>query len=465
MSSVAALALEACELVDLKDRRRTARLRQLVSDMANHPDSSLPQTCEGWAGTLAAYRFLDNDHVTPEDIADGLCAGTATKLDGRRRILAIDDTTSLDFTTHPATAGLGHLEHPSHVGLLVHTTMAVSLEGVPLGILGQDSWARDPETKGQKQQRKQRPFEEKESAKWVRSERRWIQALRRDLELLDIKDAEADIYDVMAEPRRPGHYLLVRVAQAQRCVTAETRYLARTVEQFEVAGGMILNLQRADDQPARRATLEVRFGPVVVLPPQARASERLAPLPLWAVLATEVGAPKGVKPLRWLLLTDEPLESLADAVQRVEWYHVRWLIERLHYVLKSGQQVEQLQLATAERLRRAVAVKTCVACAVLWLCYEARVHPDEPVTRLLADHEWRLLYARVTKQPPPTEPPTLREAVILLARLGGFLARRRDGMPGVKCLWRGVVAFYWLMEGHDTTRFLDVLDSEASRCV
>lgn len=155
--------------------------------------------------------------------------------------------------------------------------------------------------------------------------------------------------------------------------------------------------------------------------------------------------------MSWLLLTTLPVTSFEDVVQCLRWYSYRWLIERYHYVLKSGCRIEQLQLETAERIHRALATYTIVAWRLLWITYLARYHPDAPADTVLETHEWQALYCTIhhTALPPPS-PPSVHTCVRWIAQLGGFLARRRDGEPGVKTIWQGLrrlhdIAQTWLL--------------------
>jgi hypothetical protein len=150
-----------------------------------------------------------------------------------------------------------------------------------------------------------------------------------------------------------------------------------------------------------------------------------------------------------LLLTTLTVNSFEDAVRCIRWYTYRWLIERYHYVLKSGCRIEQLQLETADRIKKALATYAIVAWRLLWLIYSSREHPDIPCAPVLEIHEWQSLYCHVhATSIPPTTPPSLQQAVLWIAKLGGFLARQHDGNPGVKTIWRGWqrlhdIAFTW----------------------
>jgi Transposase Tn5 dimerisation domain len=169
-----------------------------------------------------------------------------------------------------------------------------------------------------------------------------------------------------------------------------------------------------------------------------RIGDRLPDLPVTAVLAEESSPPGGQEPIRWRLLTTLAVTTLADAKKLVLWYSRRWLIERYHYVLKSGCRVERLQLEDASRLRRALATYAVVAWRLLWLTCRARRDPEGACDAATLGKSWRILHRAVERSEPPETAPGLRVAVRQLARLGGFLGRTRDGEPGVTTLWRGL---------------------------
>ena len=184
----------------------------------------------------------------------------------------------------------------------------------------------------------------------------------------------------------------------------------------------------------------VRYASVTLQPPRHhRGRTTLAPLQLQVILAEEEDAPAGSKPVCWLLLTSLLVDSLEDALCYVRWYSYRWLIERYHFTLKSGCRLEDLQLEHAARIQRALATYLVVAWRLLWLTYQARRQPDQPCSDVLETHEWQALHCTIHQTPvPPSVPPTLRQAVHWIARLGGFLDRRSDGEPGVKTIWLGL---------------------------
>ena len=424
--------------VRLGDVRLERRLHILVSQLAEQPTASIPQACGTWASTKAAYRFFDNPKVSHRDILTGHRLACLDRVAPEGLALVLQDTTSLDYTHHPQTKGLGRLEKAECQGLFVHSSMAVSEAGVPLGLLDQQVWARDPETVGQRHQRKKRPIEEKESYKWLKGLRATLKGLPDRVCVVTVADREADIFDFFLEAENLSTQVLVRAAWDRRLADSSD-YLWEAVARTPVRGRYTVEVGRAKDRLPRQATVIVRYTSVRLRPPRHRLHEPgLHPLPLYVIEVREENPPPGEEPLHWLLLTNRPVSSLAQAQRYVRWYALRWLVERYHFVLKSGCKIEDRQLETGDRLQRCLGVYAIVAWRLLWLTYQARITPQAPCTLALETHEWRALYGYIHRtSTPPAEPPSLDQAVRWIAQLGGFLGRKHDGEPGVKVLWRG----------------------------
>jgi len=432
-------AAEELQHVDLGDKRLDKRLVRIVESLAGHPTASVPEASGSWAATKATYRFWDSRQVTPEAIRAGHRQVVVERIVGHSMVLLIQDTTDLNFTHHPGTKGLGYLDVPTQRGLKVHSTLAATVEGLPLGLVHQEVWTRDPAQLGISNRRSQRETKDKESQRWLTALAASQEAVPVGVCTLTVADREADIYDFLAAPRRPDAHLLIRAAH-NRLVSHEARYLWDAIRRSPPRGQCTIELRRKDDHPARQATLTVRYQTLEVQPPRNRAGRRhLQPVPVQVILVEEENPPPGDHAVCWLLLTTLPVNRFAQAMQAVRWYSLRWLVERYNFVLKSGCRIEELQLETADRLQRALATYGIVAWRLLWLTYEARRNPDAPCDTVLEAHEWQALYCKTHDTPvPPATPPTLHEAVLWIAQLGGFLARRHDGDPGAKTIWRGL---------------------------
>lgn len=379
--------------------------------------------------------FWGNKRVSHEAILEKASAETRARLAGEKRVLLVQDTTSFNFSHHPATEGLGPLENAYASGFLAHSTLAVSEVGVPLGVLKQVVWARDPAETGKRAQRHERAFTEKESYKWVDG-LPGADLLPVGVAPLVVCDAEAHLYDFLDELHARGLDYIIRAAD-YRSFTPEGQPLFEAVAQQAVQEQLPLPLKRHPDREARTAQMALRFGTVTLRRPKRADTDEPA-LTVSVVDVQETDAPEGEKAVHWLLLTALPVETAQQARQVTMWYSYRWLVERLHYVLKSGCKLEESQLSQEVRLERLLAVYTLVAWRILWLTYQARITPDASCTGALQTHEWQALYLFTQKQRRlPKQPPSLHQAVRWIAQLGGFLGRKGDGQPGVKVLWRG----------------------------
>lgn len=423
---------------DLGDLRRNARLVQLASVLGAQPSASLPDATDDPATLKAAYRFFDNDYVRAEAMLESQVQSTFRRMQAVERVLAVQDTTYLDWTDHPATKGLGPLAAPSHQGLLAHTTLALTPERVPLGLLQQQVWARDGALR-HNQDHKQRPIDAKESQKWL-SSLEALSAARADCpttHFISVGDREADVYDLFLLERPVGVDLLIRAAQ-DRKAEHEEKYLWAAMASAPLAATVAIQVGKRGQHKARQATLSVRWRQITLLPPKSRSKEKLPSITVWAVWAIETTPPAQAEAVEWLLLTTVAISSTDEAVECLEWYACRWGIEVWHKVLKSGCRIEERQLETAERLERCLTLYSVIAWRLLYATMLARAVPEAPCTLLLDEDEWQALYCRIHRVAlAPPKPPSLRQAVRWLAQLGGFQGRKGDGEPGVTVLWKG----------------------------
>jgi hypothetical protein len=435
----------------LGDARLTKRLVRIVADKLANPTASIPQASGSWTATKATYRFLASAQFATDRIRQAHLDATRARVAARDTVLVLQDTTELNYSTHPHTSGLGHLDHALSAGLKVHSALAATVAGVPLGLVHQTVWARDAATKGRKSRK--RPQDERESQRWLTTLAEVQEALPAPTRLIVVADREADIYPLFIEPRDQRTDLVVRATYNRGVVGG--RKLEDAAASVNWAGTRSVTIPGNGTRAARTAVVSIGWTTVQLLPPQDYPRPASAARPsVHLVVVEEREPPEGVKGLRWLLWTTLPVSNWDEAVAVVSAYERRWLIERYHYVLKSGCGIEHLQLEAAERLERALAICCVVAWRLLWLTYQARATPDAPCSEVFARHEWQALVCTLQQTAePPDEAPTLREAVRMVAQLGGFLARKGDGEPGVKTLWRGltrledIVATWLLLRG------------------
>jgi hypothetical protein len=424
--------------VPIKDKRIVKRLTETAETLAKCPGESIPGACQSKAKTKATYRLLSNKKVNSAAILDGHRDETIKRMEQYDVILAVQDSTLFDFTSHPGTKGLGPTGSEGLLGLLMHTALAVNTNGTPLGILAQKIWSRNPDKPGTRNHRKQRPIEEKESYKWLEIMDQSLEGAPKNTMIVTVGDREADIYELFHKATSEGKQLLIRATYDRR-VEHEQEKLYAQVKSSDILGKCMVQVPRNTElnQPPRKAWLMIQSCKVNLCAPFIKGKS-LDNITLTAILAREIAPPQEVNPIEWLLLTTLEVKNAEEAFEKIRWYSHRWKIERFHYVLKSGCKIQDLQLETSDRLKNAIALYSFLAWRITWITYRARETPDLSCTLVLEDHEWKILYREVNGTSRlPKKPPTLKETIVLIARLGGFLARKSDGDPGVKVLWRG----------------------------
>lgn len=425
----------------LGDARLTRRFVRLTKSLAEQPELSVPQACGDWWDTKAAYRFWSHPRLQPEMLLSGHVQQTVRRALLEPVVLAVQDGTQLRYTGHRCTRGLGRLRRPGQRGIFLHTLLAVSPSGLPLGVLDLQFWTWPAEKASATQwQRSQQPAADKESRHWLAGMNAAQVQLAEHQRVVVIGDRESDFFDLYAAPRREGVELLVRARERRRRVRHPAQYAQAAVAQSPCLGHVQVEVSRQDGAPQRTATVAVHALSLETEAPQNWPRRKELPtLPLTWVWAHEQSPPQGSKPVEWLLVTTLEATKLADAAQALAWYALRWRIERWFYVLKQGCRIEKLELETVERLQLAVATYAIAAWRILWLTYAARQTPDASCDVALSSHEWQALtcYASKTARP-PTRPPTVAEAVRMLGRLGGRVQPNSPKLPGVKALWVGL---------------------------
>lgn len=405
---------------------------------------SIAGASDSKAEAKAMYRLIENKKVTEDVVLYAHRKATIQKMkeSGELIILSVQDTTMLNYTSHKKTKGLGDFgAGPDHKGLIVHSTLAVTPKGVALGLLDQFIWTRAPEERGKRTEKRQKPIEEKESYKWLKSMDNSQKGIPNDIRLVHVGDREADVYEFFDYVIANEQDFLVRVVQNR--MTTEACRLFDKVKNELPAGQISVEIPRDTRRnlPKREATLEIRYSRVhiqvpVNMPKKFIKSSNVA---LSIVHIKELNHPEGVDPIEWYLVTSMDITNLDEAVEKVNWYIHRWKIERFHYILKSGCEIEKLQNRTAERLQKLILVYSIISVRILGMTYLARQYPEEPCTMFLEEEEWKVLYCIANRTSTASQTaPTIKEAVSYLAKLGGFLGRKGDGEPGAKVIWKGL---------------------------
>lgn len=423
----------------LGDRRLERRLLDLATAFAAQPMAGIPQACGSWAAIKAAYRFFDHESTTMEKLLQPHRDATIERMRREPVVLVVQDTSTLNYSGRPDMQGIGpigtRVEGPQ--GLMLHNTMAFRPDGLALGLLDVQCWARDPAHFGSKKNRQAKAIEDKESYKWLRPLAITREASQRcpQARVVTVCDREADIHEFFDQARQDGCELLVR-AKHNRALDQDTSRLWPHMQSLPEAGVIELKVPRHGKQPARTARMSLRFTQLTLAPPDKKP--HLPPIPVTVVWTNEIEPPSGVPPLQWMLLGSGPATSREQALERVRWYACRWGIEVFHRTLKSGCQIEERQLGSSDRLQACLAIDMVVAWRVQHLTWLGRAVPDMPCTVAFDDDQWKAILVFKTRKPPPAQPPTLKQMIRLVAQLGGFIGRKGDGDPGTQSLWIGL---------------------------
>lgn len=438
---------------NLADERLTKRLRKLLERMGGAMGDSIPLSCQDWANTKAAYRFFSNDRVSDAEILAGHFQSTRDRVaaaDGP--ILVIQDTTEFTYQRErPERIGLTYRinsgkdkagRHRMHTvcGLLMHSSLAVTTEGLPLGLAAIKFWTRQKFKGTAALKRKinptRVPIEHKESIRWLENMRQSTALFGDPARCVHIGDRESDIYELFCTARELGTHFLVRSC-VDRLAGNGHHTIADEMTAVEIAGEHQVEVRNGKGR-VETATVEIRYRSVRVLPPIGK-QKRYPALVLTVLHAQEQSEPADRPKIDWKLITDLPVHSHEAAIEKLRWYALRWKIEVFHKVLKSGCRAEEARLRTADRLVRLISVFCILSWRVFWMTMINRTVPNAAPGIALTDMETMLLDRLLPdKDPRPPRERTLSVYLTKIARLGGYLARASDPPPGNTVMWRGV---------------------------
>ena len=438
--------------IKLQSTKLKKRLELTLDVLTEHPAGSILSASGNRSQAKAAYRMLSNNHFDIKEVKKTYAEATVARIAEQETVLLIQDTTTNNLNTHKKTQGLGYCDE-FNKGILLHNCLAITTEGVSLGILSQQTHTRpqkkDPATKSEK---RQRPIEEKESYRWIEALNEANALIPPTVNAVNICDREGDFYEFYASAAASGYKVLVRLTHDR--IIQDHQKALDYIKSVPYCGNIVTKIPRdtRNNKKSRMASLDISYSTITFKKPAALRSK--APLPAeitaTAIHVIENEPPEGVEAIEWFLITTETVNNFEDAVRMVQYYVQRWKIERFHYVLKEGCEVEKVQERSFERQSSMIFLLSMVAVYIMSLTYMARTTPDTGCDAMFNEDEWKILYcaANKTKQKPET-PYTIKEAVQYLARLGGFAGAPSDGDPGAKVIWRGLKALYTLLEYHE----------------
>lgn len=398
-----------------------------------------------------------------EDILAGHFRSTRERFSGvSGTMLVLHDTTQLSYRRENIgvlNRGRRDRAHPLGCqplcGLSMHSSLVVTPAGLPLGLAAIKFWTREAFKGTNALKRKinptRVPIAEKESLRWLLNLQHATALLGEPARCVHVGDRESDIYELFCAAQDAGTHFLIRSCANRRAEDGTTK-LEAVMAEVPVQGTHRMAVRDRSGHTAE-AVLEIKYQRMLLLPPVAK-QKQYQPVEVTVIHAWERGTPKNRERIEWKLLTDLPVESPDEAVEKLQWYALRWKIEVFHKILKSGCRVEESGLRTAERLVRLVAVCCILSWRIFWMTMINRTQPQAAPTIALTQLELDLLDRLFPEKKKTTLVPSLGIYLVRIARLGGYLARAGDPVPGNIVMWRGLARLTDLALGYDLGRKL-----------
>jgi Transposase DNA-binding/Transposase DDE domain len=449
------------------DKRLTDRAVFIAESLTVKYGQPLSEIFNNASDLKRSYEFFSNPKTTFDKLTQPSFKQTASYIYGIPVVLALGDTTYLDYKKilekreeYGPTGNGGN-------GLILHSSLAVDPDfGQPLGLLWEKLWHRQRkvppvgETSAAKKKRlkkerlreKNRAFEEKESYRWVEAFQK-VNQLFNGLEMpnggllsrvVHVFDREGDIAEVFALSRKTKNTGVVVRAAHNRCLEGENSYLWEYVSSQDVQFISDVKLPETKKRKERTATLEVRYCLVSISPPSRLKKE--GNFNVYAVYATEINVPEGCEPVSWMLLTSELVTTQQEAEQILRWYTYRWRIEEYHKILKSGCKAEAYRLG-GDSMSTMLGFLTVIAAQLLRMTYLHRNSPHSSAAIVLTKLQMDVLLTSTPAKQKKNVELTVDWAIRAIARLGGYLEHRKNSPIGIQVLWRGWLRLETLCQG------------------
>lgn len=428
---------------------RTDRLVAIGARAVLQPHGLITSVFARGAQREGCYRFMENPNVLPSAITTAAARGCLRRMRGEQIVVAPIDGSSLSYLDPEGRRDMGSIGPRSKKGrgIKVLTTIATTMDGVPLGLLGQTFWRRSLLRNPVHHQN--RPFATRETSNWVEQMGR-ITRLSVDEQTQSIiwfnGDSEADFKEALefGVNAPPNVWLTVRNAANRRVVKEaddDCLKLWDAVGKLPRRGRYKLDVPPGEGRSQRTASMHVRAGYVTLLL-RKRSSNNSGdkqPVRVGVVWAVEKGTtPKGEEPIEWLLLTTAPVDTVDDVLRVIHAYSLRWRVEDFHKAWKTGCKIEESQLEDITNVMRWAAIMASVAIRIERLKHLGRNHPELPAKTEFAAEE--IEAARLLADPQTVDrnvEPTMDTMVKWVAQIGGYVSYRGRPPPGTKVLTRG----------------------------
>jgi hypothetical protein len=467
--------------LEFGDKRLDYRLKLCVSQAARMGEST-PDRARSKADLKATYRLVDNPKVSMDEILSQHNQSTRKRCATHTRVYLAQDTTEVDVTKpRQRVQGAGPLGTDKRQGFFYHPLYAITQVGLPLGAVDQVIWTRDLKSlevssKERAAERKRACFEEKESCRWLEMMQSGEQLARSlpGTNFVIVSDSESDIGELLCEANDlPDNYdFIIRQCHPHLIVSATESAAGQSIQGASVDEALsqahwrgrrtVSVVEREapalpDDKKrvrrqartSREAVLRIRAITVTIAGPRRAGGGSLEPVTINVVEALEENPPEGEAPIRWVLFTTLPIQTVEDIEMVLDGYCKRWAVELYFKTLKSGLKIEDMKYETLDRYLVAFSMLTVVAWRVEYLKGATRSDPESSCEKYFTPGEWMAIMIFLIRRPvDPTKAPTMKAFMTSIAQLGGYINKKSQGPPGSRTIWRGMSRFETIVEAY-----------------
>ena len=437
----------------IKDQRLRIRLKKIIKQLWNKVGNTIPFACQDWSNTKAAYRFLSNENISEDKILYGHFQTTKARVSEckDKYILILQDTTEFSYQRKDQTSiGItklvpsgrdifGKPKTCKKCGILMHSSLATTTNGLPLGLTAVKFWTR-AKFKGTNALKKKInptriPIEKKESFRWLENLKNSDKLIESPQRCVHIGDRENDIYEFFCMAADLKTNFLVRtcvdrLAKDGKCTVSSEMATVKVRGKHKV---LIEDLNRQEIE----VLIELKYEKILILPPIGK-HKKYPKLQLTVIHAEEKNTPVNREKIVWKLITNLDISSEQEAIEKLDWYTMRWKIETFHKILKSGCKAENLKLRTADRITNMLAILCIISWRIFWITMINRCAPQAPAQLAFTDIEIQIINCMANCHNNKKSTNDLSFYIEELAKLGGYLARKSDPPPGITVIWRGL---------------------------
>ena len=402
--------------IEFHDLRLKKRFFKILDDLKSSPALSILSAAGSRSDAKGTYRFLASDKIDYDEMLDSVALATSAKIDAvdSEKILLIQDTTSIGYNHNRKIKNMGYYSDSSNKGMLLHSCIALTENGVPIGLVYQEALTREKRKNNSltKDQKRNQPVEQKEIYRWMKALEESNRRLSNDKQKITICDRGGDFYELFSLAYQLNEYYLIRAVQ-NRTLENENTKLIQKVKASPILGSMIIQMSRnpVQNEPARKVKMYYQCITTRIKCPKRRREKHLEKS--ITVNMIYIHGEGKDKDLHWFLITNVPLKDNDEIEKYIGYYALRWKIERFHFVLKSGCKIKMKQCRSFDNLKLLTLLYSIISIKIMNAYYLGKEYPHLGCDILLDENEWKLLYccSKKVKKVPTNIEYTLRDVI------------------------------------------------------